>query len=297
MARRTPPAEVTVDPPLLRALLAEQHPDLAALPVTALAHGWDNELFRLGPDLVARLPRRAAAAALVEHELRWLPELADGLPLPVPVPSRAGRPGAGYPWSWCIAPYLPGVSAAAGPPFDTVHAAEVLGRFLARLHRPAPTTAPVNPFRGVPLGHRAAAFDEHLAHAPEVDPDAARELWQRSVTAPPWPGPPVWLHGDLHPANIFVDHAHVSAVIDFGDLTGGDPATDLSVAWTLLPPGDRVAFWKAYDAHAGHPVDPPLRQRARGWALALGTAVLASSADNPLMHAMGARAARAALAG
>jgi len=94
-----PAAEVSIDIPLVRALLLDQHPDLADLPLTQVDEGWDNAVFRLGDELAIRLPRRSATAALMENEQRWLPQLAPRLPLPVPAPVRLGRPGssAGFP--------------------------------------------------------------------------------------------------------------------------------------------------------------------------------------------------------
>lgn len=123
-----------ITPALLRRLLAEQHPDLADQPVTVLANGWDNVVFRVGGDLLARLPRRGMAARLVSCEQRWLPVLAPRLPLPIPAPVRTGRPGPGYPWPWSIVPYLPGQVAAETPPADPAAAAVSLGGFLAALH-------------------------------------------------------------------------------------------------------------------------------------------------------------------
>lgn len=93
----TPPAETPIDEALVARLLAEQHPDLAGLPLRLAATGWDNATYRLGDDLAVRLPRIAAAAPLVANEQRWLPELAPRLPVPVPVPVRTGEPGQGYP--------------------------------------------------------------------------------------------------------------------------------------------------------------------------------------------------------
>jgi aminoglycoside phosphotransferase (APT) family kinase protein len=148
---RMPPAEVEVSADLVRRLLADQHPDLARLPVEFLANGWDNELYRVGDGLVARLPRRALGAQIISNEQRWLPGLAPRLPLPIPSPERTGVPGCGYPYSWSVVPYLPGVPAAQASSFDPEAAAVAVGGFLGALHVPAPADAPANPFRGVPL--------------------------------------------------------------------------------------------------------------------------------------------------
>lgn len=285
-----PPAEVSVSPELVRRLLAAQQPDLAHLPVRLVAHGWDNLMYRLGDELAVRLPRRAAAAVLIVNEQRWLPVVAPRLPLPVPAPVRAGRPALGYPWPWSVVPFLPGQLAAREPPADPADAAASLGGFLAALHAPAPPDAPANPNRGIPLTERAAVVTENLSVLGGlVDRGAVTRAWRAALAAPAWGGAPVWVHGDLHPANILVRRGRISGVIDFGDITAGDPATDLSVAWMLLPAGCHRAFRDAYHA-AGGPADSDgIWARARGWALALALACLANSADNPLIAAMGRR--------
>ena len=160
---RMPAAEVEVSADLVRRLLAGQHPDLARLPVEFLANGWDNELYRVGDGLVARLPRRALGAQIIKNEQRWLPGLAPRLPLPIPYPERTGVPGHGYPYSWSVVPYLPGVPAAQATSFDPAGAAAAVGGFLGALHVPAPADAPANPFRGVPLAERAGSFAANLA--------------------------------------------------------------------------------------------------------------------------------------
>src|SRR5690242_2233965 len=113
-----PAAEVDVSPALVRRLLAAQQPGLAHLPVELMCNGWDNVLCRVGGELIARLPRREQAAELVAHEQRWLPVLAPRLPLAVPAPVHAGRPGLGYPWAWSVVPFLPGQAASLVPPAD-----------------------------------------------------------------------------------------------------------------------------------------------------------------------------------
>jgi aminoglycoside phosphotransferase (APT) family kinase protein len=225
---------------------------------------------------------------LIVNEQRWLPVVAPRLPLPVPAPVRAGRPALGYPWPWSVVPFLPGQLAAREPPADPADAAASLGGFLAALHAPAPPDAPANPNRGIPLTERAAVVTENLSVLGGlVDRRAVARAWRAALAAPAWGGAPVWVHGDLHPANIMVRRGRISGVIDFGDITAGDPATDLSVAWMLLPTGCHRAFRDAYHA-AGGPADSDgIWARARGLALALALACLANSADNPLIAAMG----------
>ena len=298
-ANRMPAAEVEVSAVLVRRLLADQHPDLARLPVEFLANGWDNELYRVGDRLVARLPRRALGAQILTNEQRWLPRLAPRLPLPIPYPERTGVPGCGYPYSWSVVPYLPGVPAAQASSFDPAQAAAVVGGFLGALHLPAPADAPANPFRGVPLAERAGTFTANLAllNRDQVDREAVLRVQDAALVAPGYDGPPVWLHGDLHPANILVNDGQVSGVIDFGDITAGDPASDLSVAWMLLPPGGHASFWSAYTAAGGADgrLDDALRARARGWALNLAIVFLAHSDDNPVLRQVGRRTLRTVL--
>jgi aminoglycoside phosphotransferase (APT) family kinase protein len=287
-----PAAEVEVSADLVRLLLADQHPDLARLPVEFLANGWDNELYRVGDGLVARLPRRALGAEIIKNEQRWLTGLAPRLPLPIPYPERIGVPAHGYPYSWSVVPYLPGVPAAEASSFDPAGAAAVVGGFLGALHIPAPADAPANPFRGVPLAERAGNFAANLALLTgQVDRDAVLRVWEVVLAAPRYDGPPVWLHGDLHPANVLVNDGQVSGVIDFGDITAGDPASDLSVAWMLLPLDCHGSFWSAYQAAGGASGrgDDALRARARGWALNLAIVFLARSEGNPVLLETGRR--------
>jgi aminoglycoside phosphotransferase (APT) family kinase protein len=284
-----PAADVEVSADLVRRLLADQHPDLARLPVEFLANGWDNELYRVGDGLVARLPRRALGAEIITNEQRWLPGLAPRLPLPIPSPERTGVPACGYPYPWSVVPYLPGVPAAQASCFDPAAAAAAVGGFLGALHVPAPADAPANPFRGVPLAERASTFAANLALiGGQVDQEAVLRAWVAALAAPGYDGPPVWLHGDLHPANILVNDCQVSGVIDFGDITAGDPASDLSVAWMLLPASGHASFWSAYQAAGGRAGDA-VRARARGWALNLAVVFLAHSEDNPVIRQVGRR--------
>ena len=284
-----PEAEHHIDDRLVRELLEDQFPGFACMDIKPLGEGWDNVVFRLGCDYVVRLPRHAYAASLLENELRWLPTLAERLPLHVPVPLHEGCASACYPWPWCITRWLPGEVAALRCPSDNDAAAETMGRFLAALHQPAPTEAPRNPFRGIELSARAKLANEHLTCLDEKLGARAcsglRSLWEELLQVPAYGGAPRWLHGDLHPANILVDDGRIVSVLDFGDVCAGDPATDLAVMWMLLPKSSHRILRRAY----GRAEDDSLWLRARAWALTLGLAAAASSTDHSIVQGMARR--------
>ena len=286
----TPEADIDIDTRLIADLLSEQAPELAPLDVRIVANGWDNTIARVGDDWMVRLPRRQAAVELIANELRWLPELAPRLPLPVPVATVAGVPSERFPYPFAIARWLPGDEVADVELADLAQTAEVLAAFRRALHVPAPADAPSNPFRGVALQQRADAVGERVTRLGSAV-DSARVLgaWATLSSAPAWAGPPLWLHGDLHPSNMLAVNGHLSAIIDFGDLCAGDPATDLAVAWMLFPPAERARF------HAIAQVDDNTWRRAAGWALNLSLAYLTAD-DSTSMPSIGRSTLAAVLA-
>jgi aminoglycoside phosphotransferase (APT) family kinase protein len=266
--------EWDIDAALVRRLLAAQFPHWAGLTLAPVeSAGTDNVLYRLGDDMVVRLPRIPGATGQVEKEQRWLPELAPVLPLAIPAPLAAGRPGEGYPWRWSVYQWLDGDTATAGRVADPGQAARALGRFVAAMQRIDPSGGPhpgaSNSSRGVPLVTRDAETRGAIrALRGTYDAAALTAAWESALTAPAWHGPPVWLHGDLHAANLLADRGRLSAVIDFGCLGIGDPACDVMVAWTYLSPDTREAF------RAELEVDDATWARGRGWALSMGAIAL-----------------------
>ncbi|MFE3182893.1 aminoglycoside phosphotransferase family protein [Streptomyces violascens] len=257
---------IEIDHTLVRSLVREQHPDLAELDLREVAGGWDNQLWRLGEELAVRMPRTERAPWLLRKEHQWLPVLAPCLPLPVPTPLRIGEPSARFPWPWTIASWVPGEPADRAPISDA-RAADTLAGFLKALHTEAPVDAPIGRDRGVPLETLADGFEkglEEVASGGDVDGlRDVRDIWDEALAAPDWEGPPLWVHGDLHPANVVVSNGTLSGVIDFGDLCAGDPAVDLAAAWVLLPAGAASRFFEAYPS-----VDEAMIRRARGLAAA-----------------------------
>ncbi|HEY5006948.1 MAG TPA: aminoglycoside phosphotransferase family protein [Caulobacteraceae bacterium] len=283
-ARGTPAADHAIDAALVRALLAEQHPDLAGLVIAPAATGWDNAMFRLGETLSVRLPRRAVAAALLENEQHWLPTLAPHLPLPVPAPVRLGLPGCGYPWRWSVLPWLEGAPADLAPLLPDQGA--VLGGFLRALHVPAPADAPFNRNRSISLRVRSAMTEPQLARVAartELIDERIARIWREGLRAS-IDLAPSWIHGDMHARNVLSVGGEISGVIDWGDMARGDPATDLCSIWMLLPDvASRRQAMAAYGA-----TSEATWARARGWAVAYGAVLMdAGGVDDPRLEAMG----------
>lgn len=291
MHSQTPKAEIAADAALARRLLAAQHPDLAGLAIGAPQEGWDNVTLPLaagpsGAAMALRLPRRQVAAGLILHEQDWLPRLAPTLPIAVPAPLRRGVPASFFPWHWSVLPWFEGRTADIAPPAPAE--AEALADFLRALHRPAPADAPVNPFRATPLSARDAATRARLSRIAGqgdwVTPGLAA-LWGRAVAAPV-PAARVLIHGDLHARNVLVRAGGIVAILDWGDLTAGDAATDIAAFWLLF---DDAGARRAGLARYG--VDPAAILRAMGWALAMAAVHLDTGlADHPAHARIGAAA-------
>lgn len=316
-----PGAEVHVDVPLVRRLLEAQCPEIdgvgrtADLALEIVGEGWDNVMLRLGPSLAVRVPRRDLSARLLVHEQQWLAEIARRVDVLVPASVVAGTPTDEYPWHWTVVPWVEGVAAGSVDRSRLRGVAGPLARFFHQLRMPAPPDAPVNTVRGGPLASRDAVVRERLAQLDHPRRDELARAWEVALAAPVWEGPALWLHGDPHAYNIVVSEdaartegdvmsegpaAEVTlrAVVDFGDMTSGDPACDLAAAWLVFDAAGRRTFRATVDdAAAGStvPLDPAVWQRARGWALVLATALLAHSDDAPDLAAAGRQTAEALL--
>lgn len=250
-------AEIDLTPEFARALIERQFPHLAPARVTLLGVGWDNAAFRVNDAYVFRFPRRQFAAPFLDTEMRLLPALAPRLPLPIPCPAFCGQPDTTYPWTFAGYPMLPGRTACTA---DLSHAqrlraAEPLARFLAILHAvPAQEAArhgaPQDTIRRLDLAHRLprahALLSELAARGLIADAVSLREIL---AAAPPGytPRADTLVHGDLYARHLLVDDTgNLSGVIDWGDLHVGDPALDLALVHTFLPPAARELFFRVY---------------------------------------------------
>lgn len=298
-----PQVEVEVDEPLVRRLLRGLPPQWSGAwgelrdpdaPVELVATGWDNSVWRVGEDggLAMRIPVRAVAAPTVLTAARWVGEVTEpvraaGFRAPVPLHVADSR--GVLPWPWLLVEWVPGTVLTSVPVARRDAVAAGLATALPLLHRPAPPNAPVNPGRGVPLAQRRVLIEPFLPAAREhlgaEVVDALLELLDGAVAAPPWPRARVWCHGDLHAANLTLDldrdidvdrgrdgdgdpggHGAPLGLLDFDDLTSGDPAVDLGALWLVLDTDQRARATRTLEASGTY--DDQVWTRARGWATA-----------------------------
>jgi aminoglycoside phosphotransferase (APT) family kinase protein len=277
--------ELDITATLVRRLLAVQFPDWADLRIEAVEpRGTDNTLYRLGDDMVVRLPCRERTVKTLMKEREWLPRLAPHLPFDIPIPVAVGTPADGYPWTWSVYRWLQGENAIASPIADLRQAATDLARFLRDLQRidasGGPRPGEDNFLRGAPLGTLDAAVRAAIvALRHEIDVDTVTAVREAALRAPEWERPPVWVHGDLDARNLLVRDARLSAVVDFGCLGVGDPACDVAVAWKVLSTETRNTFRSALS------VDDATWARARGWVLyqALGALAYYTAETNQVL--------------
>ncbi|MFG1712918.1 aminoglycoside phosphotransferase family protein [Micromonospora sp. NPDC049203] len=261
--------EIPVDEGVVRALLTEQRPEWAALPVTPAGGGTDNTMYRLGTDLLVRLPRTAENSTALRKEQRWLPRLAPLLPVRVPEPLYAGTPGAAFPLPWSVLRWIPGDEVRPGTVGDWTALGTDLAMFVRHLHAAdllgATRAGPLGGYRGGSLRPcdtwiSPALDDCRTLIGEEADVGTLQRLWREALTLPEPAGPHVWLHGDLKPTNLLVRDGRLRAVIDFGGLAVGHPDAEHAPIWDLPPPA-RHAYREALG------VDDVTWARARAWAL------------------------------
>lgn len=299
--QNTPPGrmhadEIPVTASMVHRLLAAQFPHWADLPLTAVSSaGTDHALYRLGHEFVIRLPRVPSAAEQGLKEYRWLPVFAPHLPLALPVPLALGQPDAQFPYHWTICRWLEGENVSLDQHGDSIEIAQSLAQFVKALHQLDASDGPApgahNFGRGVPLAQRDEATRHSIASLKDlIDTDAALAAWEHALSAAPWQGNPVWIHGDLQAGNLLVHQDRLSAVIDFGGMAVGDPACDMQVAWNLFTHKSREAFRRMVEP------DDATWARGRGWALSVAVRALPYYLNsNPPLVAISRRAISAVL--
>lgn len=273
-------ATIVLEPAAAGRLIAAQFPELAGEDVCLqAAKGTDNHIFRIGEHLCGRFPKAAWATGTARREAIALPRF-DGAPLPVPKVYGRGEPGEGYGHAWSVLSWLPGVPLEDSAFEDPVQAAlQVANFFKFVLRVPADSECGFgadNNWRGAPLAPRSPYFVAALARLPGIDKAWAMRLWGEALRAKT-DSAPVWIHGDVHPGNLLIEHGRICGVIDWGLCGVGDGACDLLTAWAMFDAAPREAFRGAMG------VSDAEWLRGAGWALSMAVIYL------PYAHEKGLR--------
>lgn len=255
-----------IDEILVQGLIARQFPEWKNLPTRAVSNqGWDNRTFRLGDELLVRLPSSQKYTFQVEKEQTWLPKLAPHLPYSIPVPIALGQPEIEYPWKWSIYKWLKGESALHGQINNLEKFALDLAIFINTFQQIDTTGGPLPGAQNFYRGGSLLNYDEQTREAislmaGKIDQKAASELWDKAINTK-YTNHPVWVHGDISLGNLLVINGNLAAVIDFGQLAVGDPACDLTIAWTVFYGKSRDIFIQSIH------IDQDTWIRAQAWGL------------------------------
>jgi aminoglycoside phosphotransferase (APT) family kinase protein len=265
---------------LARKLIAEQFPEYAGLPITDVEkQGHDNRTYRLGDNMLIRMPTAAHYALKVPKEQALLPQLAKRLSVSIPAPIKMGKPSADYPYPFSIYKWLPGksINLLTLTEQEKKQLAFDLAKFLKELQAindvEGPGPGQHNWWRGDHISVYDKGAREQIPKLAEIiDAGQALSLWDKAC-ATRWNKQPIWIHGDFAIGNILIDGGKLSAVIDFGGAAVGDPACDLVIAWTYLSGKARETFISKMD------MDSDTWLRAKAWALWKATFELCQIAD------------------
>jgi aminoglycoside phosphotransferase (APT) family kinase protein len=282
---------VVVDEALVERLVASQFPQWHGLPVRRVVPGgWDNHSFRLGDQLLVRIPSAEGYVAAVAKEQRWLPVIARRVPFTVPEPVALGLPTAEFERPWSVYRWIEGVPAGEATIPDMDGFARDVARFLVALATVETADGPMAGPHCFWRGAHPRVYDEDVRRSLQlldgvIDTVKARAVWdaalETEITAPA-----VWFHGDIAHGNLLLDAGRLTGVIDFGTSGIGDPACDLAIAWTMFDDSSREVFRR------GLPWHDDVWVRGRAWALwkAMLLVTASAGAHDPQAAARGSRA-------
>lgn len=261
--------EFEINGELVRQLVRSQFPHWSDLMLTPVqSDGTDNAHYRLGTDMLIRLPRIDWAVDDVHKEHVWLPQLSQHLPLPIPQPIAKGQPTSVFPWPWSVYRWITGETARLASIPDPERLIRDLAQFIRAMRTlqidGLPTAA-----RGETLASREQSTRQAIARLDTlIDVPKALQAWENLRKATSWDETPVLIHGDLKPDNMLIQDGKLKAIIDLGGFGLGDPAVDLLPAWNFFPQRLRSLFRQMLE------VDEAVWQRGKGWALSVSAIAL-----------------------
>ncbi len=253
--------ELSISTELVRRLVDSSFPEYKQYSLNRLTeHGSSNVLFRLGKDLLVRLPRQPGAGVSIEKEYRWLRKVSRGLPVATPEIIAIGKPMFGYSEKWSIVRWIDGVIpqpfANNGSPtsMSKQFALDLADAVRAIRDTKLPSRPDIDASLRCYRGRALAEFDNLTRQNIQrcgaisglnIDLDAALSVWNDAMKLPDSNrvGEDRWYHGDLVTENLLVcGDGRLCAILDFGSLGIGDATIDSHGVWGLLDAPCRDAF-------------------------------------------------------
>lgn len=272
--------QIIINETIAQKLIQEQFPMYKNLEIQSVTNqGHDHKTFRLGNNLLLRLPTATRYAININKEALWLPQFTPSIATTIPMPITVGKPTTYYPCYWSIYQWIEGQSANNLTPqeMNLNEIALSLAEFLQQLAsidtKYGPKPGPHNFYRGA---HPSVYFKEIQTALQKLSSffdvgnyeRIAYQAIQNSFT-----DIPVWVHGDISPGNIIIKNKKLNAVIDFSGIAVGDPACDLTIAWTFFDQTSKEIL------KSNLPYNQLMWEKAQAWALWKSLITLADIQD------------------
>lgn len=236
-----------------------------------LGEGWTSRAYLVNNELVFRFPKRREDWRELDREIAFLASAASELPLAVPVYTTVAPESTAGACGYAVYRYLSGnaLDVNALTLEKQTAAADVIAGFLRALHAFQPSFQ----LRSLlPDDDQRTLAENYLTHAereiaPKLAPSQGRALRAQFELYLGEPrnflfGPAV-LHADLAGDHILVDDGSVTGVIDFGDVSWGDP--DYDFMYLFVDFGEKFVAQVAQ--RYGHPNLAELGDKLRYFAL------------------------------
>jgi aminoglycoside phosphotransferase (APT) family kinase protein len=259
MTATNPPwtAEVRIDLETATRVIGRQFPELHPLEIEIKGEGWDNVVLQINHEYLFRFPRRKLAVELLENEGLVLPKIRNRLPLSIPELIFRGQPDNEFPWPFLGYRHLEGTTACRAhlSEQERIEMAPTLATFLSTLHKISEQEA--IELGAVPdrLGRldvikRIPQMADYLSKLKDLnlfpDLDSLHAIMEQSKSCVDT-GSKTLVHGDLYVRHLLIgSNRTLTGIIDWGDVHFGNPAVDLSVIFTVLPPHAHKLFFDVY---------------------------------------------------
>ncbi|MCI0712426.1 MAG: phosphotransferase [Chloroflexi bacterium] len=195
-----------------------------------IGEGLSYKVCQSDDGLIIRAAKYPNPALQIEFEA--LKKLDGTLPIPVPTPAWYTSASDDYPYGAVAFEQLPGKPLQ--PEIDAIQYASVIGEFLVVLHQQPLDVVPVTD-TGQLLRTLHATTMHQLESRVSQDMLSTMQNWWDDVLADKQllDYQPALCHGDLWYENVLVENGTITGIIDWENVTIGDPMMDFAPQYYL----------------------------------------------------------------